>query len=339
MLGTKGESESQIKQALGVSGIADPHKAYKELHNTLTGTSNYGPRLAIANRIFLKLGLDIKEEYKKESLAYYNSAVELLDFVGNSERSRRRINTWVEEQTEEKIKDLIPEGGINTLSVIVLTNAIYFKGDWKIAFPSLGTKKEPFHISETNKGTVAMMHIEKKKWLVGISDSLDCKVLSLSYKGEKLSMIIMLPNKVDGLPKLELSLSLEAYKEIVTKMFIEDAIVSIPKFKLESSFQLENILSKMGIANLFSRKADFGAMMEDPPENTFVSSVSHKAFVEVNEQGTVAAEATAMSMMGSMCMPQQPLVFNADHPFLFFIRENSTRSILFIGRFTDPTNC
>jgi serpin B len=183
---------------------------------------------------------------------------------------------------------------------------------------------------------VDMMHMEKKKWLIGTSDSHDCKVLSLPYKGEELSMIIVLPNTVDGLSKLESNLSSETFKELTKEMYQEDAIVSIPKFKLESSFQLEKILPNMGITDIFSRSADFGAMMNNPPEGTFVSDVIHKAFVEVNEEGTEAAAATAV-MMRLMCMPMEPLVFNADHPFLFLIRENSTGSVLFIGRFTEPT--
>jgi serpin B len=149
MLGTKGESESQIKQTLSVSRITNPHKAYKELHETLTGKSKQGCKIAIANRIFSKLGLDIRAEYKKKSSKYYGSKVELLDFMGNSEGSRKRINTWVEEQTNDGITDLIPEGKISALSVVVLTNAIYFKGDWENAFQSSETKREQFHISKT----------------------------------------------------------------------------------------------------------------------------------------------------------------------------------------------
>ncbi|XP_062575261.1 leukocyte elastase inhibitor-like [Saccostrea cucullata] len=335
MLGTKGESEAQIKQVLGLSGIPDPHKAYKELHSTLTGKSKEGAKLAIANRIFSKLGLDIRDVYKKESLEYYNSEMELLDFVGNPEGSRTRINSWVEEQTNNKIKDLIPAGGINALSLIVLTNAIYFKGNWENAFQSSKTKSEKFHISETETEMVDMMHMEKKKWLYSVSESLDCKMLNLPYKGEELSMLIILPNKIDGLSKLESSLTSETYKELTKEFFREDVIVSIPKFKLESSFELDKVLAGMGITDIFSTKADFSAMMDKPPEGTFVSDVIHKAFVEVNEEGTEAAAATAV-MMRLMCMPMEPMVFKADHPFLFLIRENSTGTVLFIGRFNKP---
>ncbi|XP_052703943.1 leukocyte elastase inhibitor-like [Crassostrea angulata] len=337
MLGAKGESEEQIKQVLGVAGVPNPHQAYQKLHATLIGKSKDGAKLAIANRIFSKLGLEIKESYKKESLDYYNSEIELLDFVGNPEGSRTRINTWVEDQTNNKIKDLIPEGGINSLSLIVLTNAIYFKGDWENAFKASNTKSEPFRISGTESGTVEMMNMKKEKWLIGMSKSLDCQVLDLPYKGGELSMLIILPNKVDGLSSLESSLSADTFRELTKEMYSEDVIVSIPKFKLESSFQLDKVLGGMGITDIFSRKADFGAMMKNPPDGTHVSDVIHKAFVEVNEEGTEAAAATAV-MMRFMCMPLEPMVFKADHPFLFLIRDNSTGTVLFIGRFLKPNN-
>ncbi|XP_062579473.1 serpin B6-like [Saccostrea cucullata] len=338
MLGTKGESEAQIKQVLGLSGISNPHKAYKELHSTLTGKSKEGSKLAIANRIFSKLGLDIREAYKQNSIEFYNSELELLNFVGNPEGSISRINTWVEEQTNNKIKDLIPPGVINDLTVTVLTNAIHFKGEWIKSFQSSKTERENFHISETETDMVDMMHMEENEWQITVSESLDCKVLNLPYKGRELSMLIFLPNKIDGLSEVESHLSPEILYEITQTMYNKGVIVSIPKFKLESSFELSKVLTEMGIADIFTNKADFSAMMDNPPEGTSVSDVIHKAFVEVNEEGTEAA-AVMVHMISTSCdsVSDLPVIFKADHPFLFLIREDSTGSVLFIGRFTKPT--
>ncbi|XP_062603133.1 leukocyte elastase inhibitor-like [Saccostrea cucullata] len=339
MLGTKGESEAQIKQVLGLSGIPDPHKAYKDLHFTLTGKYKEGTELAIANRIYSKLGLHIRESYKQKSIEVYNSELELLDFVGNPEGSRSIINTWVEEQTNNKIKDLIPPGVINNLTVAVLANAIYFKGDWENPFKSSETEREKFYISEIETEMIDMMHMGEKKWLISVSESLDCKVLNLPYKGEELSMLIFLPNKIDGLSEVESNLSPEILYEITQKLYYKGVIVTIPKFKLESSFEIVNVLAGMGITDIFSKyKSDFSAMMDNPPEETYVSGAIHKAFVEVNEEGTEAAAVMALTVSATCyVVPDPPVIFKADHPFLFLIRENSTGTVLFIGRFTKPT--
>ena len=224
------------------------------------------------------------------------------------------------------------------MSLIVLTNAIYFKGDWDKAFESSKTKKEKFHVSKSESVMVDMMNMEKKNWIAGESQKLDCLMLELPYKGKELSMMFILPNKDDGLSKLESNLTAESFQELTKSMYPQDVIVSIPKFKIESSFQLEKVLAGMGIEDIFSRKADFSAMLDNPPEGTHVSDVIHKAFVEVNEEGTEAAAATAV-MMRMMCAPMDaPMVFRADHPFLFLIREISTGSILFIGRHLKPSS-
>ena len=292
--------------------------------------------LSIANRVFATMGLKLLESYKSDSLNYYGSETELLDFVQDTEGSRKRINTWVEQQTNNKIKDLIPSGALNPASVVVLTNAIYFKGDWALKFKASNTKKREFHLTESKSEMIDMMHMEKEKWLSGTSDKWDCKMLQLPYKGKRISMMIILPNQIDGLGKVEANLSLGMFTEMRSQMYEDDAIVALPKFKMESSFELEKVLPQMGIIEIFSpKKADFDRMVADHPDNIAVSKVIHKAFVEVNEEGTEAAAATGM-VMRLMCMPMPPMEFIADHPFLFLIQENESGTILFIGRFTQP---
>ena len=336
MLGTKGETETQAKQVLGVAGIPDPHQAYSKLHASSIGKSKDGAKLTIANQIFSRLGLNIRDSYRKDSLSYYNGKVKLLDFVGDPEGSRRRINKWVEDQTNNKIRNLIPQVGIDVMSLIVLTNAIYFKGDWDKAFESSKNKYEMFHVSKSESVMVEMMNMEKKNWIAGESQKLDCKMLELLYKWKELSMLFILPNKDDGLSKLESNLSAEHFQELTNAMHTQKVIVSIPKFKLNSSFQLATVLAELGIDDIFSVKADFSAMLKNPPEGTHVSDVIHKAFVEVNEKGTKAAAATAVMSYCALRM-DVPMVFRADHPFLFLIREISTGAIFFIGRHLKPS--
>ena len=207
----------------------------------------------------------------------------------------------------------------------------------------IGTRSlnsQMFHVFKSESVMVEMMNMDKKNWIAGESQKLDCKMLELPYKGKELSMLFILPNKDDGLSKLESNLSAEHFQELTNAMHTQKVIVSIPKFKLESSFQLATVLAGMGIDDIFSGKADFSAMLKNPPDGTHVSDVIHKAFVEVNEKGTETAAATAVMtciMNGVYLMPV-PMVFRADHPFLFLIREISTGAILFIGRHLKPSS-
>ena len=338
MLGCSGESESQLRKGLCLDNLSsvNVHEKYREIHTSLMQKSGENVTLSIANRVFATLGLKLLESYKSDSLNYYGSETELLDFVQDTEGSRKRINTWVEQQTNNKIKDLIPSGALNPASVVVLTNAIYFKGDWALKFKASNTKKREFHLTKSKSEMIDMMHMEKEKWLSGISDKWDCKMLQLPYKGKRISMMIILPNQIDGLGKVEANLSLGMLTEMRSQMYEDDAIVALPKFKMESSYELEKVLPQMGITEIFSpKKADFDRMVADQPDNIAVSKVIHKAFVEVNEEGTEAAAATGV-VMRLMCMPMPPMEFIADHPFLFLIQENESGTILFIGRFTQP---
>ncbi|KAK3095754.1 hypothetical protein FSP39_018613 [Pinctada imbricata] len=339
MLGCAGSSEEQLRNGLCLKSSPgdSAHEEYQGLRKALNEMSGDNCKLAIANRIFAKTGLDVVEDYKKRAKEWYGSEMELLDFVGDSEGSRQRINGWVEEQTNNKIKDLIPSGGINALSIIVLTNAIYFKGNWEKKFEKEATQKTPFKISKSESVDVDMMYMNEEKWQCGESESLNCKMLELPYKGRQLSLIILLPNKIDGLKELESKLSLSMLKTLRNEMFRQEADVALPKFKLESTFELAQVLPEMGITDIFSaQKANFSGMLKSQPPNTAVSNVIHKAFVEVNEEGTEAAAATAV-MVRLMCMPMGPkFEFIADHPFLFIIQETGSGTVLFIGRHVNP---
>jgi serpin B len=218
---------------------------------------------------------------------------------------------------------------------LVLVNAIYFKGNWIRQFETRLTKKEPFHLSSGNTVTVPLMRQTDE---FDYAESPDLQVLELPYAGGDLSMVVLLPRTVDGLGNLEAELTTQNLKAWTGNLRHKKVIVFLPKFRVTSGFSLAETLAGLGMPDAFDGDlADFSGM--DGRRDLFISAVAHKAFIEVNEEGTEAAAATAV-MVGLTGLPQTnapPPVFRADHPFLFFIRDNSNGSILFLGRVTDPT--
>ncbi|KAK3608154.1 hypothetical protein CHS0354_034113 [Potamilus streckersoni] len=338
-LGSKGNSEAQIRKVLGLDQmeVEVMHKEFQKMRKVLNAKTAKSTTLAIANRIFAKMGLSVRKEYTEKSLLYHGSEMECLDFAGESEKSRLRINAWVEEQTRQKIKDLLPAGSINSLTLVVLVNAVYFKGDWDTKFDPQKTEKNDFHISMAETVKVDMMHAKRKCRFLK-NDELKYSALMLPYKDGNLSMVIVLPYENDGLKGVEKALNahaLSSFCEDLAHGGRPEVIIALPKFKMEITYELTKTLPKLGISDILqSTKADFGAMLDGHPD-AFISDVIHKTFIDVNEEGTEAAAATGM-MMRCMAMPLPPEEFIADHPFLFLIRDNDTGAILFIGRYARP---
>ncbi|XP_039242472.1 serpin B6-like isoform X2 [Pipra filicauda] len=254
------------------------------------------------------------------------------------EDSRKQINGWVEERTEGKIQNLLAEGVLDSLTRLVLVNAIYFKGNWEKQFNKERTAERPFQINKNETKPVQMMFKKDRFNMTYIGD-LQTKILELPYVGNELSMIILLPDAIQdgstGLERLERELT---YEKLIDWISIEmmdstEVRVSLPRFKLEEDYDLKPILSCMGMPDAFdSGKADFSGMSSG--NELVLSEVVHKSFVEVNEEGTEAAAATAAIMVN--CSAKIVPDFTADHPFLFFIRHNKSSSILFCGRFCSP---
>jgi len=253
-----------------------------------------------------------------------------LDFA-KSEEARKTINTWVEEKTNDKIKDLIPAGALDSLTRLVLTNAIYFKGDWSIKFKEENTKESDFHITEQKTAKVQMMY-QKENFEYANLDNM--QLLQMHYKGDELSMLIILPKTIGDMEAIESNLNLETLQSNLKQMRKREVDVYLPKFKMTTgTLDITSILAKMGMKDAFSNAADFSGMSER--KDLYISSVVHKAFVEVNEEGTEAAAATGVVM--KLLSISEPIVFRADRPFIFMIRDNATQSILFIGRVCNPT--
>jgi serpin B len=262
----------------------------------------------------------------------YEANVQQLDFGIQPESARADINAWVNRRTKGKIEGIVPSDMLDRDSKLVLVNAIYFKGTWKTKFDSKNTRDSDFHLNAEQTIQCPTMFCSGK-FLFCYHDEppFFCEVLELPYVGKDLSMIAILPLDWDGLGGLEHNLTQTNLATLLASVQEADVHVSLPKFKLQTDFSLEKALSTMGMRDAFDANADFSGI--DGSKMLFISSVRHQALVEVNEEGTTAAAATA-SHHGTKGMSPS---FRADHPFLFLIRDNRSGSILFLGRLADPT--
>ncbi len=295
-------------------------------------------QLTIANALWGQQGYPWLEEFLKVTKDNYGASLQELDFKTQAEESRKTINKWVEEQTKEKIKNLIPEGVLDETTRLVLTNAIYFKSCWHEQFKKENTKDESFNLTAEKKVDVPMMH---QKGNVAYMETDDFQAVQLIYQYGDLAMFIFLPKKIDGLAGMEKQLTAENLKEwSVNKMKTAEVELSMPRFKIESSFSLGDTLKAMGMPDAFDKKlADFTGMCADAKKDQLrISQVIHKAFVAVDEEGTEAAAATAVVMVGATAVKPklESKIFKADHPFVFVIRHRDTGSVLFIGRVMNP---
>lgn len=306
------------------------HSSFAKVHNEINdmdGTCE----IHTANAIWPQEGYPFLEEYIDIIERYYASKVENLDFIGDPEGSRFVINDWVEEETNDRIKDLLQQGSIDPLTRMVLTNAIYFKGDWLSQFDPADTRDRPFYVNGDEEHDVPMMTFDGEVELNHYEDD-ELQALELPYSGEELSMLILLPKENDGLDDMVDALSLDMLGDIREGMSEEKVSVDFPKFKLETKYDLIPPLADLGIYHAFG-DADLSGM--DGTKSLFISGVFHKAFVEVNEEGTEAAAATAVVVSFSADSPQH-IHFTADHPFLFVIQQRETGNILFMGSLSDP---
>jgi len=291
-------------------------------------------RLSTANALWAEKTYNFLDDYKNTILTYYGGKTTNLDFVNSPEPSRLTINNWVEDQTNDKIKDLIPAGAIDSLTRMVLTNAIYFKADWQLPFKKEATYDQNFTLSDNSKASVKMMH--QTDYFNYAEDS-NVQILEMPYKGNDLSMLVLLP-KSNNIQDAEESLSkLDELKNNLNENPVKVEL-SLPKFKFETEYMMADTLKKMGMPTAFDPKvADFSGM--DGTKNLYISAVIHKAFVAVDENGTEAAAATAviMSKTTGITISDPPKIFNADHPFIFVIQDKNSGEILFMGKVENPS--
>ena len=291
-----------------------------------------GFALHVANRIWGQAGHSFLENFLSELKTRYQAELKTLDFERDCESARIAINDWTAEATNGLVKDLIPPGVIKPLTRLVLTNAIYFKGLWENEFDAALTEKALFYSHPGSAGQETDMMRGEMEIRHGATDSV--QAIELPYKGGRLSMVVLLP-PLGALDSFEQSLDSGRLESILNTMSLQKVSVHLPKWTMDWTVELSEAMKSLGAADAFDPDAaDFSGM--DGSRNLYITAALHKAYVEVNEQGTEAAAATAV-IVGFRSIPSEPLLFNADHPFLYLIRDRQNGAILFMGRLAEPT--
>ena len=335
--GAKGETADQIGSVFYFpDNIENLRNGYLDFNTGINaGDPEYD--LEVANALWAEETYQFLEDYINTAETYYSAETTNLDFINQPEESRVTINDWVAEKTNNKIEDLIPEGMIDSLTRLVITNAIYFKGTWVLQFDENMTAEADFTTPSGEIVTVDMMKRTDDDAIYGYAETDDLQVLEMPYEnetGKKLSMIVLLP-KDNDLQEAEDALNEGEFEEIVGSIESQQVKVYFPKFKLETEYLLSDTLIDMGMPAAFTSAADFSGM--DGATGLYISDVVHKAFIEVNEEGTEAAAATAVVFAKGMSPEEETIpVFRADHPFIFMIQDDETGNILFIGRISNP---
>uniref|UniRef100_A0A8C0F3M4 Serpin B10 n=1 Tax=Bubo bubo TaxID=30461 RepID=A0A8C0F3M4_BUBBB len=338
-LGAKGDTATQMAEVLhfnqtdpGHKQAENIHSSFKELLSAINKPSSTY-LLKSANRLYEEKTYPLLPKFLKLITSYYNAKPQAVNFKTAAEQARALINLWVENETERKIQDLLPAGSLNSRTVLVLVNAIYFKGNWEKKFLEKNTSEMPFRLSKTKTKPVQMMFL-RDAFLIFHETTAKFKIIELPYVENELSMFVLLPDDISEENNEDKRLTYEKLAEWTksANMMKAEVDLYLPKLKLEENYDLKSTLSSMGIRNAFDPvQADFTGM--SVKKDLYISKVVHKAFVEVNEEGTEAAAATAVLALRSKA---PTMTFKADHPFLFFIRHNKSQTILFFGRLCSP---
>ncbi|MFH0861630.1 MAG: serpin family protein [Candidatus Altiarchaeota archaeon] len=332
--GARGKTQQEMQAVLKLP--ADDSARRSGYAAALAGINKADKKyqLSSANALWAQKDYTFLASYMGVVGSFYGGNATNMDFVGDSEGSRQTINSWVEDRTNDKIKDLIPAGALTPLTRLVLTNAIYFKGDWVRQFNVNDTKERVFRLPGGRSVKAQMMSLKGEDVKFPYAEDATMQAIELPYSGDDVSMIVLLP-KGDDLEGLEKSMDQQRYEQIMSMLSGEKVEVHIPKFKLESKTYLAENLIRLGMPTAFTNDADFSGMTGK--RDLKIDKVIHQAYVDVNEEGTEAAAATAVIMDRVMAVRPRPTkVFDADHPFMFLIVERQTGNILFMGRVSNP---
>lgn len=332
--GAENQTKKEMKETLHFPDDTTLHSANAMFrHHIESITKEKKVIIFSANSLWIQNDYVLLDTFIKTEKNYYGAAPFLVDFKANAPQEAIKISRWVEEKTEGKIKDLIPSSSLDAQTRLVLTNAIYFKGDWKFPFKKHKTQKEIFHgVSKQEK--VDMMHL-KKKFRYSSYDTF--KVAEIPYEGNHVSFVVFLPNEKEGISNVEKKLTSNFTLSVFEKLRSSrkpELDLKLPKFKQEASFELSKTLESDMPSAFSDTLADFSGI--DGKRGLKISKILHKAFIEVNEEGAQAAAATAVVMTTrSMALPIKPTLFHVNRPFIFMIKENSTGVILFYGKVSD----
>ncbi|XP_002983451.2 serpin-ZXA [Selaginella moellendorffii] len=344
--GAKGQTLEQLTSVVRLPNGSLMHDFAQQLNSVLLGVARSDPRapeLSLANGVWVEQSLKLRGEYKEIIEKNYGASARPVDFKNKAQESRGLVNSWVAEATKKKIEELLPEGSVDPQTRLILASAIYFKGAWQKQLDPSQTRDGIFHLPSGKTKQVPMMRSSKKHF---IKNHGSFKVLRLPYqRGDdprSFSMYVLLPAELQGLPALVSSLhDAESMGNALAGIHeVEVGDFQLPKFKISLVVQAPALLKRMGLDLAFSPPhADFSGMVEGSPgDDLFISDVFHKAFVEVNEEGTEAAAASAAVVtLRALNVQMEPEDFVADHPFMFLVREDATGVVLFVGHVNDPS--
>ncbi len=352
--GSDGETRAEMARVLHLGADETIHASFSALQKAMDGSvqksndvaaqsKKFGGAsepitLAVANRLFPQTGYPIRQEFTSAMQRFYHGNLEPLDFRGNANSARQHINTWVAQQTRDRIQDLIPPNGVDNTTRLVLANALYLKAPWETEFNDALTKPAPFHVRSREQADVPTM---QRVGHLGFLQKKDWTLVAIPYVGSEMQFLILLPDEKAGgkemLEKITPQLLLESAK--LTASLVD---LSLPKFKFSSpTLPLAASLQKLGLKTAFDQppgSANFDRMAPRKPNDYLaISEVFHKTFIAVDEKGTEAAAATAVSMVaGARMVREDPIVVRVDRPFVYAIQHVPTGACLFIGQVVDP---
>lgn len=329
--GARGDTAIELQNAFGFSKDDNKRRSeFEALYKNINEESEWY-KLTMANALWIKQGFEPIPNYVNVAKKHYDSHVQNVDFVTND--GINTINEWVAEKTKGKIQDILAQDSTDDLTRMVITNAMYFNGKWSIWFDDRKTSDESFWIDGDTSVKVPMM---KDIDMYNYEETSELKILEKDYLGGKLSMLILLPQDRDGIESLEESLDLQKLYDLKGKMTKTPLTIHMPKFEFDTQYNLIDKMQELGVERAFDEnRANFDGITEG--EQLFIKQAVHKAFVDVNEEGTEAAAVTALVARAQSGPPEPRYEFIADHPFIFIIQEKNTEEILFMGRVADPT--
>lgn len=348
--GAEGDTEQQMKEAMHFSlSETELYETISDLRNTLASRSEIPENmyryehyteppqlfhLNIANRLWLQDDYNIQQNYLDLLENYFNVGLGMVDFSGNMDHAIETINKWVSDQTQEKIPELIPRGALDQLTRFVITNAIYFKANWADQFNEYNTHPETFYLINGEEIEIAMMEQERS---YRYTRREDYQAIAIPYEGSDVVMMVLMPDE-GKFHQVENSLEAEDYAQLYNQTRGQLVELLLPRWKYRTSSVLSNVFQELGMVDAFSpSRANFSDITNE--EDIFIGCVIHEAYIKVNEEGTEAAAATAIGMAGAAGPgqdPPQPIVFKVDHPFIYYIFDIDTQSILFMGRVMNP---
>lgn len=337
--GAMGDTKTEMAETLNFQlAEEDLHPAFNALDLALDARDEVEvddgdpPTLRVVNAIWGQMDFPFSTDYLDLLATHYGAGLRVVDFETEPEAVREEINQWVEDQTEERIKDLLPGGSIQPSTRLVLTNAIYFLAGWEKPFPDGGTSDQPFRLRDGTEVETALMSQTENFPFYADEDT---RAVSLPYVGGELSLIAMMPADEAGFEDWEAALDRDRFDAVIEGLTIGYGNVKLPRFEVEGDYDLMAIFEAMGWENF----SDLRAMLEDGMGGLGITAILHKSFIKLDEEGTEAAAATAVVVGDSEAeVPELEFDMDFDRSFYYAIYDHPTESILFLGRMMDPTN-